>query len=372
LIRVAIVGVGNIASMLVQATIFYRSRGSLEGIMTESIGGYKVSDIEYVAAFDVSRRKVGKDLGEAIFEYPNSVPRICDIGVLGVRVSPGPVLDGVAPHMKEVFEPIDQDPRIDMDYVVDILRSSGAEVVVNLLPVGSEEATRFYAGASLRAGAAFINAVPVFIASDPSGRWPRLYKEAGIPLLGDDVKGQVGATILHRTLIRLLHMRGVTVDETYQLNVGGNTDFLNMLDEDRLHSKRVSKTRAVTSVLPYGDRLEREGRVRIGPSDYIPFLGNTKVAYIYIKGRSFGGMPVTLEAKLSVDDKSMAAAVLVDAIRVAKLAMDRGHGGVIVGPSAYLFKHPPLQAADDETAYRWFIEYIEKGVDVGAERGSNG
>jgi len=177
------------------------------------------------------------------------------------------------------------------------------------------------------------------------------------------VKGQVGATILHRTLIRLLHMRGVLVEETYQLNVGGSTDFLNMVDNARLYSKRISKTRAVTSVLPYGDRIEREGRVRIGPSDYVPFLGNTKVAHIYIKGRSFGGMPVTIEAKLSVDDKSMAAAVLVDAIRVAKLALDRGHSGVIAGPSAYLFKHPYIQADDDEHAYRWFIEYIEKGID---------
>jgi len=369
LIRAAIVGVGNIASMLVQSTVFYKLKGHIDGAMTESIGGYGVGDIEYVAAFDVSRRKVGRDLGEAIFESPNSVPRICDVGVLGVKVSPGPVLDGVAPHMREVFEPIDL--RVDMDQVVDVLKSSGAEVVVNLLPVGSEEATRFYARASLKAGAAFINAIPVFIASDPSGLWQKLYREAGLPLLGDDVKGQVGATILHRTLIRLLHMRGVVVEETYQLNVGGNTDFLNMLDDNRLYSKRISKTRAVTSMLPYGDRLEMEGRVRIGPSDYVPFLGNTKVAYIYIKGRSFGGLPLTLEAKLSVDDKSMAAAVLVDAIRVARLALDRGHGGVIVGPSAYLFKHPPIQAVDDETSYRWFVEYVERGVDAEISRGSN-
>ncbi len=362
MIKVAIVGVGNIASMLVQSVMLFKSRGFIEGVMTESIGGYRVGDIEFVAAFDVSRRKVGKDLGEAIFEYPNSVPRIYDVGLLGVKVSPGPILDGVAPHMRDLFEPIDYS--VTIDDVIDILRSSGAEVVINLLPVGSEEATRFYARASLRAGAAFINAIPVFIASDPSGTGPKLYRDAGIPLLGDDVKGQIGATILHRTLIRLLHMRGVLVEETYQLNIGGNTDFLNMVDEARLYSKRISKTRAVISVLPYGDRLEKEGRVRIGPSDYVPFLGNTKVAYIYVKGRSFGGMPVAIEAKLSVDDKSMAAAVLVDAIRVAKLPLDRGHGGVIVGPSAYLFKHPPIQADDDGHAYRWFIEYIERGIDL--------
>ena len=359
MIRVALVGVGNIASMLVQSVYMYRARGSLEGIMSENIGGYRVGDIEFVAAFDISHRKVGRDLGEAIHEPPNTVPKIFDVGKIGVTVSPGPVLDGVAPHMRSVFEPIEAE--VGLESVVDTLRSSKAEVLVNLLPVGSEEASRFYARASLEAGAAFINAIPVFIASDPSNTWQKLYSEAGVPLLGDDIKGQVGATILHRTLIKLLHMRGVLVDETYQLNIGGNTDFLNMVDEERLYSKRISKTRAVTSILPYGDRLEKEGRVRIGPSDYIPFLNNTKVAYIYIKGRSFGGLPITIEAKLSVDDKSMAAAVLVDAIRVARLALDRGHGGPIKGPSAYLFKHPPIQAPDDETAYRWFVEYIEKG-----------
>ncbi|GAY25101.1 inositol-3-phosphate synthase [Desulfurococcaceae archaeon AG1] len=366
MIRVAIVGVGNIASMLVQSVYMYKARGSIEGVMTENIGGYRVGDIDFVAAFDISRRKVGKDLGEAIYEPPNSVPRIFDVRRTGVTVSPGPVLDGVAPHMRSVFEPIETN--IGLGDIVDILRSSKADVVVNLLPVGSEEASRLYARASLEAGAAFINAIPVFIASDPSNTWQKLYREAGVPLLGDDIKGQVGATILHRTLIKLLHMRGVLIDETYQLNVGGNTDFLNMVDEERLYSKRISKTRAVTSILPYGDKLENEGRVRIGPSDYIPFLNNTKIAYIYIKGRSFGGLPVTLEAKLSVDDKSMAAAVLLDAIRVAKLALDRGHGGPIRGPSAYLFKHPPIQAPDDETAYRWFLEYVEKGIDINDAR----
>jgi len=363
MIRVAIVGVGNIASMLVQSVMMYKSTGSFEGVMTEDIGDYRVNDIEFVAALDISRRKVGRDLGEAIFEHPNIVPKFFNVGRLGVVVSPGPVLDGVAPHMRDLFDPIEG--RVDLEDVVDLLKSSRADVVINLLPVGSEEASRFYARASLEARAAFINAIPVFIASDPEGLWHRLYREAGIPLLGDDIKGQVGATILHRMLVRLLHMRGIRIEETYQLNVGGNTDFLNMKDEDRLYSKRISKTRAVTSVIPYGDELERSGKVRIGPSDYVPFLGNTKVAYIYIKGRSFGGAPVTIEAKLAVDDKSMASAVLVDAIRIAKLAMDRGHGGVIAGPSAYLFKHPPIQAGDDEIAYRWYMDYIEKGLDIG-------
>lgn len=362
MIRTALVGVGNIASMLVQSVMLYRSKGSFQGVMTESIGGYRVGDIEFVAAFDVSRRKVGRDLGEAIFEKPNSVPRIYEPGRLGVEVSRGVVLDGVAPHMREVFEPVDADSTFDD--IVEVLRSSGAEVVVNLLPVGSDEASKLYARASLKAGVAFVNAIPTFIASDPSGEWPSRFREAGLPLLGDDVKGQVGATILHRALVRLLHMRGAYVEETYQLNVGGNSDFLNMLDESRLRHKRISKTRAVTSVLPYGARLENEGKVRIGPSDYIPFLGNIKVAYIYIKAKSFGSLPLTIEAKLSVDDKSVAAAVIADAIRVAKLALDRGHGGALAGPSAYLFKYPPVQADDDEKAYSWFMDYIERGKDI--------
>lgn len=361
-IRVAIVGVGNAASALVQGVYYYRDvdeNAYVPGVANVKLGPYHIGDIEFSAAFDVSIEKIGKDLSEAIFAYPNITPKFADVPKLGVIVRKGKVLDGVAEHMKESFKPIDDDNDVTLDTIVDELKETKTDVLVNLLPVGSEEATRFYAKAALEAGVAFVNAIPVFIASDPNGYWPKLFEEKGIPLLGDDVKGQIGATILHRTLVRLLYMRGVRVEETYQLNIGGNTDFLNMTVEERLKSKRISKTEAVTSILPYGKELEREGKVRIGPSDYIPFLGNTKVAYIYIKGISFADFPVTLEVKLTVDDKSMISGILIDAIRSAKIAKDRGLGGVIISPSAFFFKHPPIQAPDDETAKRWFEEFIE-------------
>lgn len=364
-IKTAIIGVGNIASALVQIVYKARRGEKIDGVLSEYIGKYAVSDIEFVAAFDVSENKIGKDLSEAIFEYPNIFPKITDLDHLGVEVSPGPVLDGVAPHMVNVFKP--HRMKIDINHVVRVLRESGAEVAINLLPVGAEEATRLYAEACHRANVAFINGIPVFIASDPEKKWHMKFREAMIPLLGDDIKGQVGATILHRTLVRLLHMRGVRVEETYQVNIGGNTDFLNMMIEERLYSKRISKTEAVTSILPYGKKLEETKKIRIGPSDYIDFLGNTKIAYIYIKGSSLGGFPVTIETKLVVDDKSMASAILLEAIRVAKLALDRGHGGVIAGPSAFLFKHPPRQAPDDETAYYWFTRYVMTGEDIYVE-----
>ncbi len=357
-VRVAIAGVGNCASALVQAVALARigvdvHLGTASGL--EVLGGYRVEDIEFVAAFDVSRDKVGRDLSEAIFAGTNTVPRLGPVPPTGVTVKPGPVLDGVAPHMVERFKPIDA--RVELEDVVRELRDSGAEVLVNLLPVGSEEATRFYARAALEAGVAFVNAIPVFIASDPTGYWPGAFRERGVPVLGDDVKGQLGATILHRTLVRLMHARGVRVEETYQLNIGGNTDFENMLAEERLASKRISKTRAVTSILPYGRELEEQGRVRIGPSDYVPFLGNTKVAYIYIKGTSFAGFPVVVEAKLVVDDKSMCAGVLADAVRAAKTALDRGLAGPVPEASAALFKHPPVQAESDEEAMEWLRRF---------------
>ncbi|MCC6030313.1 MAG: inositol-3-phosphate synthase [Desulfurococcales archaeon] len=361
-IKVAIIGVGNIASALIQSVYKAKKGEKIEGLMSEFIGRYTISDIDFVAAFDVSKNKINKDLSEAIFEYPNIFPKITDLPKIGVNVSPGPVLDGVADHMRNIFNP--HELNIDLNDVIDVLKSSGAEIAVNLLPVGSEKASRLYAEACLKAGVAFVNAIPVFIASDPERKWHKMFKENNLPLLGDDIKGQVGATILHRTLVRLLHIRGVLLEETYQVNIGGNTDFLNMMIEERLYSKRLSKTEAVSSILPYGKKLESEEKIRIGPSDYIDFLGNTKIAYIYIKGRSFGGFPVTIEAKLTVDDKSMASAVLVDAIRIAKLALDRGDGGVIAGPSAFLFKHPPKQAPDDETAYYWFTRYVMTGEDI--------
>ncbi|MEB3806094.1 MAG: inositol-3-phosphate synthase [Desulfurococcales archaeon] len=360
-IRAVIAGVGNCASALIQGVYYYKHADEGEeipGLTSVRLGGYHIGDIEWVAAFDVSKKKIGKDLAEAIFQPPNITPRFADIPKqLGVTVEPGPVLDGVAHHMKERFDPHDEE--VELDHVVDVLRESQADILINFLPVGSEQATRFYAKAALEAGTAFINGIPVFIASDPTGEWPRLYEEKRLPLVGDDIKGQLGATILHRTLVRLMHMRGVRVEETYQLNIGGNTDFENMLMEERLASKRISKTSAVTSILPYGEKLWREGKVRIGPSDYVPFLGNTKIAYIYLKGKSFAGFPVTLEVKLQVDDKSMFAGAMIDAIRATKIALDRGIGGSLISVSAPFFKHPPVQAPSDEEALNWLQEFIK-------------
>ncbi len=357
MIKVAIAGLGNCASMLVQGIEFYKRMGQdyHKGLITPVIGGYKVTDIEVVAAFDVSRNKVGKDISEAIFEKPNITPKITDVDMKGVRVNPGPVEDGVAPHMKEVFNPSSDGK---FEEVVETLKDSKADVLVNMLPVGSENASRLYARASLEANVGFVNAIPVFIASDPSGEFPKLFSEKKIPIAGDDVKSQVGATIFHRAITSLFMMRGVSVDETYQLNVGGNTDFLNMKTEERLHSKRISKTKAVTSTLENED-IEKEGKIRIGPSDYIPFLGNTKVAYIYVKGQGFAGMPIKVEASLEVDDKSNCAAVLVDVIRAVKLAKDKGIGGPLNEVSAFYFKHPPVQAKNDEEAFINFKRFIE-------------
>ena len=357
-IRAAIVGVGNAASALVQGVYYYSETKEAIGVYAVEVGGYHIGDIEFVAAFDVSELKIGRDLAEAIFQPPNVTPRFARMpDRLGVEVKPGPVLDGVAPHMVERFRP--HKLQVGLEEVVDELRASRAEVVVNLLPVGSEEATRFYARAALEAGAAFVNGIPVFIASDPNGYWPRIYAEKGLPLIGDDVKGQLGATVLHRTLTRLLVLRGVRLEATYQLNIGGNTDFENMLMEERLASKRVSKTEAVTSIVPNGEDLAKRGMVRIGPSDYVPFLGNTKIAYIYLRGRAFAGFPVEVDVKLKVDDKSMIAGALIDAIRGAKIALDRGVAGPVISVSAPFFKHPPVQAPSDEEASRWFQEFIE-------------
>ncbi|EZQ06837.1 MULTISPECIES: inositol-3-phosphate synthase [Acidianus] len=356
MIRVAIAGLGNCASMLIQGIEYYKKReGSYNGLITPIIGNYKVTDIDVVAAFDVSKEKVGKDVSEAIFQKPNITPRITDIERKGVKVSAGPLLDGVAKHMETTFNPTDKG---SLESVIDELKNSKADILINMLPVGSEQASRAYANAALSAGTAFINAIPVFIASDPTGKFPDLFTQKKIPLAGDDIKGQVGATIFHRSITSLFRMRGVKVDETYQLNVGGNTDFLNMKTEERLFSKRVSKTKAVTSTLNNQEEIEKEGKVRIGPSDYVPFLGNTKVAYIYVKGTGFAGMPIKVEASLEVDDKSNCAAVLVDVIRAVRLAKDRGMGGPLPALSAFYFKHPPVQAKDDEEALKWFEQFV--------------
>ncbi len=358
-VRVALIGIGNCASAVVQGVYYYKNvdeNAKIPGLLHPKLGNYHIGDIEFVAAFDVSKEKIGKDLSDAIFAYPNITRKFADVPKLGVEVKPGPVLDGVAPHMVESFRP--HDMNVSLDYVVDELKSSGAEVVVNLLPVGSEEATRFYAEATARAGASFVNGIPVFIASDPEGYWPKRYYEAGVPLLGDDIKGQLGATILHTALVSLLRDRGVKILETYQLNVGGNTDFLNMTVEERLKSKRISKTRAVTSIIPEGFNLEDTGRVRIGPSDYVPFLENTKICYIYIKGLSFADFTVELDVKLKVDDKSMFAGAMIDAIRLAKIAMDRGLSGPVPEACAYYFKHPPKHAPSPQIALQWLKSFL--------------
>jgi myo-inositol-1-phosphate synthase len=354
-IRVALAGIGNTASAIVQGVHYYSNGKQPLGVMSETIGGYKINDIEFVAAFDVSSRKVGKDLSEAIFESPNLTPRFSSVPKTGVEVLPGPIYDGVASHMVESFSPVGKEG--SEEEIAKKLEDSGADMLLNLLPVGSEEATKSYARAAIKAGKAFINGIPVFIASDRA--WQMKFENAGLAVMGDDVKGQVGATILHRTLVSLFNMRGVRVEETYQVNIGGNTDFLNMTVEERLKSKRISKTGAVTSVLPYGKELEQKGRIRIGPSDYVPFLGNNKICYIYLKGRSFADFPIELKVKLSVDDKSMFAAVMSDAIRFMKVAIDHKLKGAIIEPSSYFFKHPPVQAKSDEEALGWATKWLE-------------
>ncbi|MDA8309236.1 MAG: inositol-3-phosphate synthase [Actinomycetota bacterium] len=341
-IRVAIAGVGNCASSLVQGISYYRDAREhdvVPGLMHVVLGGYHVRDLVPVAAFDVDASKVGADLGKAIFAGMNNTIRFEEVGDLGVIVQRGPTLDGLGRYYRDVVE---ESPRAPVD-VASALRDAGADVLVSYLPVGSEEAQRHYAQACIDAKVAFVNAIPVFIASDPA--WARRFAEAGIPIVGDDIKSQVGSTIVHRVLTRLFEDRGLALDRTYQLNVGGNMDFRNMLERDRLESKKVSKTQAVTSqiehtVLPADD-------VHIGPSDHVPWLADRKWAYIRMEGRNFGDVPLNLELKLEVWDSPNSAGVIIDAVRCAKLALDRGVGGPLVGPSAYFMKSPPVQYHDD-------------------------
>jgi myo-inositol-1-phosphate synthase len=344
-IKVAIAGVGNCASALVQGVEYYRDRqgADFEGVMRQSVGGYRCGDIEFVAAFDVDRRKVGHPLEEAIFAKPNCT-RIFQsaLPVSNVIVQAGPILDGVAAHMADypddaAFRPADLEPA---DIAV-ALRASGAEVLLCYLPVGSEQAVKHYAKACLDARVAMINCVPVFIASDPF--WAQQFHDAGVPIVGDDIKSQVGATIVHRSLVRLFSDRGVSVDRTYQLNTGGNTDFLNMLERNRLKSKKISKTESVQSQLD--ERLDAAD-IHIGPSDYVPWQRDNKVCFIRIEGRGFGGIPIELEMRLSVEDSPNSAGVVIDAVRCAKLALDRGVAGPLVAPSAYYMKNPPRQLRD--------------------------
>jgi len=317
--------------------------------MHVNFGGYHVRDLKFVAAFDVNKNKIGKDLSEAIFTEPNCCARFADVPKLGVRVSAAPVLDGVAEHMKDAFSVYMEDQVKPVD-VVQILKQSEAEILVNYLPVGSREAARFYAQAALDAGCAFVNCMPEFIGSN-SG-WARKFEERGLPIAGDDIKSQLGATILHRSLAKLCVDRGVIIDETYQLNLGGDTDFLNMTVEERLKTKRISKTEAVTSLVPY------DLPTRIGPSDYVPFLGNKKICYLWLKGRKFGNRPLTVMVKLEVEDSPNSAGVVIDIIRAVKIALDRKIAGQLLSISSYAFKHPPIQVSDS-LARQSVEEYIQ-------------
>ncbi len=352
--RVAIAGVGNCASALVQGVWYYRDASSDErvpGLMHVEFGGYHVSDITFVAAFDVDAKKVGLDLSEAIFASPNNTYAFASPPPLGVRVLRGPTLDGLGRYYRQVIE---ESPERPVD-VARVLKETGAHVLVNYLPVGSEEATRYYARACLEAGCGFVNAIPVFIASDPA--WAARFREAGLPVVGDDVKSQLGATILHRVLARLFEERGLVLERTMQLNVGGNMDFMNMLERERLESKKISKTQAVTSQLSHALLPEN---VHIGPSDYVAWLSDRKWAYIRLEGREFADVPVTVELKLEVWDSPNSAGVVIDAVRAVKLALDRGVGGPLLGPSAYFMKSPPVQYPD--SVARQLVEDFIAGV----------
>jgi myo-inositol-1-phosphate synthase len=340
-VRVAIIGVGNCASSLVQGITFYknaREDETIPGLMHTVLGGYHIHDIEFSAAFDVVDTKVGKDLGEAIYAYPNNTYRFAEVPNLNVPVARGMTHDGLGKYLSQVVKKA-PGPTAD---IVGILRDTHTDVVVSYLPVGSEMATKWYVEQILEAGCAFVNAIPVFIAS--SEYWGRRFKERGLPIIGDDIKSQVGATIVHRTLTSLFVDRGVHLDRTYQLNFGGNTDFLNMLERERLESKKISKTGAVTSMLPY--QLPAED-VHVGPSDYVPWLTDRKFCYIRMEGTTFGNVPLLAEVKLEVWDSPNSAGVIIDAVRCAKLALDRGIGGPVIGPASYFMKTPPKQFKDD-------------------------
>lgn len=342
-IKIAVVGLGNCASSLLQGIEYYKDAKDDEfvpGLMHVNFGGYHIRDIEVVAAFDVNANKVGKDVSEAIYAEPNNTTVFAKVPHMGVKVSRGPRLDGVNKYTADLV-PVSDEPEVD---VVKVLKKSGAEIVVNYLPVGSEKATKFYAQAAIDAGCGFANNIPVFIASND--KWAKKFTKAGLPIIGDDIKSQVGATILHRTLVNLFMDRGMKVERTYQLNTGGNTDFLNMLERERLHSKKVSKTEAVTSMLKNkGHELEDEN-VHVGPSDYVPWQKDNKIAFIRIESKHFGDVPMHLECRLSVEDSPNSAGVVIDSIRCLKIAMDNKLAGPLIAPAAFFKKHPPKQIED--------------------------
>ena len=365
-IRAAIVGVGNCASSLVQGVAYYRAANdNTVGLMHHNLGGFEPTDIEFVLAFDIDERKVGADLAQAIFAKPNCTAVFAEVPASGVTVRMGAVLDGMADHMEHMpaersfVKSSAREP--SQEEIVQALRETRAEVLVNFLPVGSEDATRFYMECALEAGVGVVNCMPVFIASDPT--WERRFKARGVPIVGDDIKAQFGATIVHRALTNLMRQRGVRMARTYQLNTGGNTDFLNMMDRGRLMSKKISKTEAVQSVM--AQRLADEN-IHVGPSDYVPWLNDNKLCFLRLEGALFGNVPMNIEVRLSVEDSPNSAGVVIDAIRCCRLALDRGVGGALVGPSAFFCKHPPEQFTDDE-AERMTEAFIDAERRVAAE-----
>jgi len=350
-INVAIIGVGNCASSLVQGVYYYKKAKEAEfvpGLMHVTLGGYHISDINFVAAFDIDKNKVGKDLAQAIFTPPNNTFKFTEIPTTGIKIQRGMTHDGLGKYLSQVIE---KAPGQTAD-IVKVLKETQTHVVLNYLPVGSEEATKWYVEQVLEAGCGFINCIPVFIAREKY--WQERFTKKGLPVIGDDIKSQVGATIVHRILTRLFRDRGVKLERTYQLNFGGNTDFLNMLERERLESKKISKTNAVTSQLDY--KLDPDD-IHVGPSDYVPWLKDRKFCYIQMEGRTFGDVPLKLEAKLEVWDSPNSAGVVIDAIRCCKLALDQGLKGALLAPSAYFMKSPPIQYTDDE-AHRMVEEFI--------------
>jgi myo-inositol-1-phosphate synthase len=357
-VRVAIIGVGNCASSLVQGVEYYKNAPTdafVPGLMHVNLGGYHIGDIEFSAAIDIDKNKVGRDLSEVIFTKPNNTYKFSDVPNLGVRVVRGMTHDGLGKYLSEIIE---KAPGSTED-IVELLKDTGTDVVINFLPVGSEEATKWYVEQILEAGCGFVNGIPVFIAREQY--WQQRFEKKGLPVMGDDVKSQVGATIVHRVLTRLFRDRGVKLERTSQLNVGGNTDFLNMLERSRLESKKISKTNAVTSQLDYDIGKDN---VHIGPSDYIPWLTDRKWAYVRMEGTTFGDVPLNAELKLEVWDSPNSAGVMIDAVRCMKLALDHGLTGAVEGPSSYFFKSPPVQHTDDE-ARRFTEDFITKHAQEG-------
>lgn len=355
-IKLAVVGLGNCASSLIQGIEYYKDAGDddhIPGLMHANFGGYHIKDIEIVAVFDVNSNKVGKDVSEAVWAAPNNTTKFSDVPFMGVKVLRGPRLDGVNIYTSELVPVEDSQKPVD---VVAELKKAGAEIVVNYLPVGSEEATKFYAQAAIDAGCGFVNCIPVFLASNPV--WAKKFEDAGLPIVGDDIKAQVGATITHRTLTNLFLDRGMNIERTYQLNTGGNTDFLNMLERDRLKYKKISKTEAVTSMIEARGLSIDPENIHVGPSDYVPWQKDNKICFLRIESKHFGDVPMNIEVRLSVEDSPNSAGVAIDSIRCCKLALDNKLKGAIIEPAAYFQKHPPKQIEDREAR-----ELVEKFID---------